>query len=223
MPAYGQTGNLEEVLLLVGLNGAVGRGVGDAGEREALAHLIVVEEGSIGLVNGASGDDARAGGAGAGTARVGKVDAVLLGLVEDVDVVGALNAGGAVRGDEGHRVHLGGGGAGGDAGLREGRDAGEGVGGADEEGSDGCTQTGEEAGVSGETGGGSGGCSGECRGGRGWVRPSEGGGEQEARVQRDARRVGHASGARHECRGRGQERTEAAVHGCEEECFEKDI
>ena len=130
MPAYGQTGNLEEVLLLVGLNGAVGGGVGDARKRKALAHLVLVEEGAVRLVDGAGGDDARAGRAGAGAARIRKVNAVLLSLVEDVDIVGAFNAGGAVRGDEGHGVHLGGGGAGGDARLGEDRDGGESLGGA---------------------------------------------------------------------------------------------
>ena len=36
----------------VGLDGAVGGGVGDAGEGEAGAHLVVVEEGLVGLVDG---------------------------------------------------------------------------------------------------------------------------------------------------------------------------
>ena len=36
----------------MGLDGAVGGGVGDAGEDEAVAHLIVVEEGLVGLVDG---------------------------------------------------------------------------------------------------------------------------------------------------------------------------
>ena len=38
----------------VGLDGAVGGGVGDAGEGEAGAHLVVVEEGLVGLVDRAS-------------------------------------------------------------------------------------------------------------------------------------------------------------------------
>ena len=36
----------------VGLDGAVGGGVGDAGEDEAVAHLVVIEEGLVGLVDG---------------------------------------------------------------------------------------------------------------------------------------------------------------------------
>jgi hypothetical protein len=38
----------------VGLDGAVGGGVGDAGEHEAVAHLVVVQEGLVGLVDGPS-------------------------------------------------------------------------------------------------------------------------------------------------------------------------
>ena len=52
----------------VGLDGAVGGGVRDAGEREAGAHLVVVEEGLVGLVDGtglggggARGDGGRRG------------------------------------------------------------------------------------------------------------------------------------------------------------------
>ena len=62
----------------VGLDGAVGGGVGDAGEGEAGAHLVVVEEGLVGLVDGTRGDLARAGRARARAARVGEVDAGLL-------------------------------------------------------------------------------------------------------------------------------------------------
>ena len=43
---------LVELLLGVGLDGAVGGGVGDAGEDEAVAHLVVVKEGLVGLVDG---------------------------------------------------------------------------------------------------------------------------------------------------------------------------
>jgi len=76
-----------QLLLLVGLDRAVGRRVGDAGEDKALASLVVVKEGLVALVDGAGEDDARAGGAGARPAGVGQVDAGLLGGVQDVDVV----------------------------------------------------------------------------------------------------------------------------------------
>ena len=36
----------------MGLDGAVGGGVGDAGEDEAVAHLVGIEEGLVGLVDG---------------------------------------------------------------------------------------------------------------------------------------------------------------------------
>ena len=76
-----------QLLLLVRLDGAVRGRVGDAGEDEALARLVVVQERLVGLVDGAGDDDARAGGAGARAAGVGQVDAGLLGGVQDVDVV----------------------------------------------------------------------------------------------------------------------------------------
>ena len=45
---------LIQLLLLVRLDGAIGHGVGDAGEHKAVLHLLVVEEGLVGLVNLAS-------------------------------------------------------------------------------------------------------------------------------------------------------------------------
>ena len=51
---------LEQLLLLVGLDGAVRGGVGHAGERKALTHLVVVEERAVRLVDGALGHLARA-------------------------------------------------------------------------------------------------------------------------------------------------------------------
>ena len=62
----------------VGLDGAVGGGVRDAGEGEARAHLVVIEERLVGLVDGPRGDLARAGRARARAAGVGEVDASLL-------------------------------------------------------------------------------------------------------------------------------------------------
>ena len=46
------SGSSIELFLSVGLDGAVGGGVGDAGEDEAVAHLVVIEEGLVGLVDG---------------------------------------------------------------------------------------------------------------------------------------------------------------------------
>eukprot|EP00959_Pyramimonas_sp_CCMP1952_P293347 6134993-Pyramimonas_sp.AAC.1 len=70
--------HLEELLLGVGGDGAVTHGVRDAGQHKAVAHLLVIEEGLVGLVDGAGGHLAGAGGAGARAARVGQVNAGLL-------------------------------------------------------------------------------------------------------------------------------------------------
>merc|ERR1719263_195250 len=79
-----------EVILAVGLDGHIRGGVGHAGEAEAIAGLVLIEEGLVGLVDGAIDDLARAAGAGAGAAGVGQLDALLLSLVQDVDILGAL-------------------------------------------------------------------------------------------------------------------------------------
>jgi hypothetical protein len=80
-----------ELFFGVGLDGAVRGGVGDAGEDEAGLDLVVVEEALVRLVDGAGGELASAGGAGAGAAGVGQVDALLFSGVEDVLVVGNLD------------------------------------------------------------------------------------------------------------------------------------
>ena len=77
-----------ELFFGVGLDGAVAGGVGDAGQHETSFDLVVVEEALIALVNGASGDLAGAGGAGACTAGIRQIDALLLSSVEDVLIVG---------------------------------------------------------------------------------------------------------------------------------------
>mmetsp|Transcript_8000 Transcript_8000/g.23449 ORF Transcript_8000/g.23449 Transcript_8000/m.23449 type:complete len:203 (+) Transcript_8000:127-735(+) len=96
---------LEEVLLLVRLDGAVRGGVGHAREHEALLHLAIIEEGLVRLVDGARHHLAGAGGARARAARIGKVNTVLLSLIQDVGVIRAVDVGLARRGLEGHRVH----------------------------------------------------------------------------------------------------------------------
>ena len=86
-----EASRLEQLLLLVGLDRAVGSGVGHARQRKALGHLVVVEERAVRLVNGALGDLARARRARARAARVGQVDAILLSLVQNVDISRAVN------------------------------------------------------------------------------------------------------------------------------------
>jgi len=111
--------SLEELLLLVGEDGAVRGRVGHAGEAEAAAHLVVIEERAVRLVNGASGDLARAGRACARAARVRQVNAVLLSLVEHVRVASAVNGRlTAVLHAKRHGEHLGSGRAARDSHLR---------------------------------------------------------------------------------------------------------
>lgn len=54
----------------MGDNGDVRGGVSDAGEHPPFNHLFVLEEATVGLVDGAADHLAGAGGAGSGTARV---------------------------------------------------------------------------------------------------------------------------------------------------------
>lgn len=69
---------LVELLLLVGLDGAVAGGVGHAGQHEASRLLAVVQERLVRLVDRAGNDLAGAARAGARAARVGEVQASLL-------------------------------------------------------------------------------------------------------------------------------------------------
>lgn len=71
----------------MGLDGAVRRGVSHAGQDKASFDLIVVQEALVGLINGASGDFASAGGASASAAGVRQVDALLFCCVEDVLII----------------------------------------------------------------------------------------------------------------------------------------
>jgi hypothetical protein len=58
----------------VGGDGAVGGGVSDAGEDEALAHLVVIEERLVGLVNTTGINLTGARRASSGAARVREVN-----------------------------------------------------------------------------------------------------------------------------------------------------
>ena len=80
-------GDSIELFFGVGLDGAVGGGVSHAGQHEASFDLIVVQEALVGLINGASGDFAGAGGASASAAGVRQVDALLFCCVEDVLII----------------------------------------------------------------------------------------------------------------------------------------
>ena len=80
-------GDSIELFFGVGLDGAVGGGVSHAGQHEASFDLIVVQEALVGLINGASGDFAGAGGASASATGVRQVDALLFCCVEDVLII----------------------------------------------------------------------------------------------------------------------------------------
>ncbi|CAL9065383.1 unnamed protein product [Musa banksii] len=93
-----------ELLLFVGLDNDVRPGVGGTGEHVACLDLIVVEEAGVRLVHLTLDDLAGAGGAGAGAARVRQADARLLGVVEDVHVVRAVELEFAFGEDQLHLV-----------------------------------------------------------------------------------------------------------------------
>lgn len=88
----------------MGLNDNIRRRVGDAGENEAGFDLFVVEEAAVGLVDAAFHHLSGAGRARTRPARVRKIDPFLLRLVQDVDVVGAVELLGSLRGYELHLV-----------------------------------------------------------------------------------------------------------------------
>jgi len=94
----------EQIIFLVGLDLAVGLGVGDAGENESVTHLIIVEEGLIRLVDLSVDNLASAGAAGSSSAGVWKVETGLLGGIEHVGILVALNLLLTVWGNECHLV-----------------------------------------------------------------------------------------------------------------------
>ena len=91
----------------MGLDRHVGLWVGDASENEALPHLLVVKEGSVGLVNCSISDKTGAAAASTSSAGVRKVKAGFLGGIEDVGTLIALDDLLAIWSHEGHAVgHL---------------------------------------------------------------------------------------------------------------------
>ena len=91
-----------KLILTVGLDGHIRGGIGDAGEAESLAHLVVIQERLVALVNAALKHLASAAGARSSTAGVGQFQAFLLSLIQDVHVLRALEGLRAIRGLEGH-------------------------------------------------------------------------------------------------------------------------
>lgn len=66
--------HLVQSFFLVGRDGAVRGWVGNAGEHESIAHLVVIQERLVRLVNGSSLNLSSAGRAGSSTARVWEID-----------------------------------------------------------------------------------------------------------------------------------------------------
>ena len=71
----------------MGLDGAIGGGIGNAGQYETGFDLVIVQEALVGLINGASGDLASTGGASSSAAGIGEVDALLFSGIEDVLII----------------------------------------------------------------------------------------------------------------------------------------
>ena len=91
-------------MLFVGLDGAIGRWIGNAGQDVALGHLVLVEEILLRVVDRSRNDFANAGAACSRSARIRQVDASLLGSINQVRIIGALNLLLAIGRDQGNGV-----------------------------------------------------------------------------------------------------------------------
>ena len=91
-----------KLILTVGLDGHIGGGIGDASEAESIAHLVIIQESLVALVNAALKHLASAAGARSSTAGVWQFQAFLLSLIQDVHVLRALEGLGAIRGLKSH-------------------------------------------------------------------------------------------------------------------------
>ena len=81
----------EEVVLFVGFDSAVRLGVRNASEHEALAHLIIIEEASIRLINSSCFDQAGTSAACASPTGVREVETLFLCSIEHVGTLIAIN------------------------------------------------------------------------------------------------------------------------------------
>ena len=90
-----------ELVLAVGLDGNVRSCVCDARQAVALAGLVIIQEGLVALVDAALQDLPSAARAGAGAAGVRQLQALLLSLIQDVDVLRALEGLSSIRGLQG--------------------------------------------------------------------------------------------------------------------------
>merc|ERR1719471_2375050 len=79
-----------QLILAMRLDCHVGSGICYACEAEAVIHLVVVQESLIRLIDGTLKDFAGTAGTRTRTAGIGELQAFLLGLIQDVDVLLAL-------------------------------------------------------------------------------------------------------------------------------------
>ena len=73
------------------LDGAIGGGIGHTGQHKTGFDLIIIKEALVGLINSSRSDLAGTRGAGAGTAGIRQVNALLFSGIEDVLIVGNLD------------------------------------------------------------------------------------------------------------------------------------
>merc|ERR1719433_76178 len=79
-----------QLILAMRLDCHVGSGICYACEAEAVIHLVIVQESLIRLIDGTFKDFAGTAGTRTRTAGIGELQAFLLGLIQDVDVLLAL-------------------------------------------------------------------------------------------------------------------------------------
>ena len=72
-------------------DGAIGFGVGHAGQHKTGFDLVVIQEALVRLIDSASGKFAGASGAGPSSAGIWKINALLFSRVEDVLVIGDID------------------------------------------------------------------------------------------------------------------------------------
>ena len=82
-----------ELVFHVGLDRAITQRIAHAKQSKALRHLVVIQEALVSLINASVEDFACACAAGASTAGIGEINALLFSSIEDVLIIGAAEAG----------------------------------------------------------------------------------------------------------------------------------
>jgi len=83
--------NLVQFFFLMGQDGAVRSGIGNAGQNITCFDLIIIQEGLVRLVYRPLFHLASAGGASPSAAGIGQVDALLFSSIQNINVVSNLN------------------------------------------------------------------------------------------------------------------------------------